>query len=76
LPGILRRVMLRVMAENPPLPPHIEDMVQAIAAVHAEHNKRQTPLQQFVNHVVSTIGRPGFGITVAIIVLGWISGLM
>jgi hypothetical protein len=63
-------------AKTSSMPPHIEDTVQAIAAVHAERNQRQAPLQRFVNHIVSTIGRPGFGVAVAIIVVGWIAANM
>ena len=54
------------------LPPHIEDTVQAIAAVHAEHYQQAVLLQRIVGRVTATIGRPVFAVILAFLVLGWI----
>src|SRR4051794_29998203 len=54
------------------LPPHIEDTVQAIAAVHANHYKQATPLQRLVRQVTAAAGRPGFVVFLTVIILGWI----
>jgi uncharacterized membrane protein len=53
--------------------PHIEDTVQRIAAVHAEHYRQATPLQQIVGRATATIGRPAFSVILTIIVFGWVS---
>jgi uncharacterized membrane protein len=54
------------------LPPHIEDTVQAIAAVHAKHYQQAVLLQRIVGRVTATIGRPAFAVVLAILVLGWV----
>ncbi len=58
--------------DNAALPPHIEDTVQAIAAVHVEHYQQRALLQRVVGHVTATIGRPAFAVILTILVLGWV----
>jgi uncharacterized membrane protein len=61
------------MSDGPPvLPRHIEDTVQAIAAVHAEHYQRQAPLQRIIRSMVSTAARPAFAAILLIAVAGWV----
>jgi uncharacterized membrane protein len=61
------------MSDNPPvLPHHIEETVQAIAAVPAEHYQRQAPLQLVIGSMVSTAARPAFGVILIIAVAGWV----
>ena len=58
--------------DNPTLPPHIENTVQTIATVHAEHYQQIAILQRIMGRVTATIGRPAFAVFLAILVLGWI----
>lgn len=62
------------MTETPILPAHIENTIQAIAQLHAEHYRKATALQRIVDRMTSTIGRPGFiaGLTLAVLV--WCGG--
>ena len=53
------------MRETPILPAHIEDTVQAIAELHAQHLRRSTPVQRAVARATSFIGRPRF--------VGWLT---
>lgn len=57
---------------HPVMPRHIEDTVQAVAAVHAEHYQRQAPLQRAIGRVVSTAARPAFAVILIIAVAGWV----
>ena len=60
--------------ETPILPAHIEDTIQAIARLHAEHRQEAGTLQRLVERLTAWIGRPQFiaGMTVAITV--WVAG--
>ena len=42
------------------LPAHIEETVQAIAKLHAEHHKRATPFQKFTQGLTDRAGRLSF----------------
>ncbi len=54
------------------LPAHIDEIVRAIAKLHAEHRRRATPLQRVVEEMTAQMGRPRFvGLLTAAIVL-WI----
>ena len=53
------------------LPPHIEETVKAIATLHAEHQRRATPVQRVVDRSVRTIGRPRFVAILTGMILGW-----
>ena len=56
------------------LPPHIEQTVQAIARLHAAHQKRATPLQLVVDRLTAIVARPAFVGAVAVSVVTWIGG--
>ena len=58
--------------ETPILPAHIEDTVQAIAKLHAEHYQQSTPLQRIVDRLTALVGRPGFVGLLTLIVLVWV----
>ncbi len=47
-------------ADTPILPGHIEDTVQSIARLHAEHYQQATRLQKIVDRMTALVGRPGF----------------
>jgi uncharacterized membrane protein len=55
------------------LPQHIEQTVQAIARLHAEHHKRATPLQRIVDRLTAIVAHPTFIGAVTLVVIGWIA---
>jgi uncharacterized membrane protein len=55
------------------LPQHIEQTVQAIARLHAAHDKRATALQRLVDRLTSLFAHPWFIAAVTIAVLAWIA---
>ena len=61
-------------AETPILPAHIEETIQAIAKLHADHRSEAGALQRLVERATGSIGRPRFlaGMTVAIAL--WVLG--
>ena len=58
-------------SDTPILPAHIEDTVQAIAKLHAEHYRQSTRLQRIVDRMTALLGRPGFVGLLTATVLGW-----
>jgi len=54
------------------LPPHIEQTVQAIARLHAAHQRRATPLQRLVDQMTAVVARPAFIGAVSFTVVAWI----
>src|SRR5665213_3632817 len=64
---------------SPILPAHIEQTVQAIAKLHADHHRRATPMQLVVDRMTSLVAHPSFLAGVTLAVIGWIAlnlGLM
>ena len=59
-------------AETPILPAHIEDTVQAIAKLHADHHLEAGKLQRLVEQLTAWIGRPQFIALLTTIILVWI----
>ena len=51
---------LHMADDSPILPAHIEQTVQAIAQLHADHEASATPLQRLVERVTARAGRPRF----------------
>jgi uncharacterized membrane protein len=56
------------------LPDHIEQTIQAIARLHAEHHRRATPLERIVDRMTAIVARPSFLAVVTFAVLVWIAG--
>ncbi len=56
------------------LPHHIEQTVQAIARLHAAHDKRATPLEKLVDRLTGFFVHPWFIAGVTIAVVAWIGG--
>ena len=54
---------------TPILPAHIEETIQAIARLHADHRKNATPFQHAVERLTGVIGRTTFvgGLTVTLL---------
>jgi len=65
-----------LMTETTPLPPivpdHVEETIQAIARLHAEHHGKATPQQRAVSRITALIGRPLFVAILAVAVVGWV----
>jgi uncharacterized membrane protein len=59
-------------SDTPILPAHIDDTVQAIAKLHAEHYQQSTRLQRIVDRMTALLGRPGFVGLLTVMVLGWV----
>lgn len=57
---------------TPILPAHIEETVQAIAKLHAEHYERATPVQRLIERVIAFLGRPAFAGVLTAVILSWI----
>jgi uncharacterized membrane protein len=60
--------------EAPILPAHIDQTVQAIARLHAEHHRQATPLQLLVDRMTNLVAHPWFIGVVTFTVAGWIGG--
>ena len=58
---------------TPILPAHIEDTIQAIARLHAEHYDRATPLQRVIDRMTARAGRPEFVGVLTVLVVGWMA---
>ena len=56
---------------NPELPAHIEETVQMMARLHAQHYSAATPLQRFFERLTVQAARPSFTVAITIIVFGW-----
>ncbi len=62
-----------MIAETPILPAHIEETLQAIAKLHADHRQEAGTLQRAVERLTAWIGRPQFIAVMAAIIFAWIS---
>ncbi len=61
-------------ADTPILPAHIEDTLQAIAKLHADHRQSAGRLQRVVEQLTALIGRPRFIAAMTVVVALWIGG--
>lgn len=59
---------------SPILPAHIEETIQAIARLQADHRKGATPLQHAVDRLTAVIGRTTFIGGLTLVILLWIGG--
>jgi uncharacterized membrane protein len=55
------------------LPIHIEETIQSIAGLHAEHHANTTPHQRLVDRITSLLGRASFISGLTVFVVGWVS---
>ena len=55
------------------LPVHIEETIQSIAALNAEHSANATHHQRFVDRITSLLGRASFIAALTTFVVGWVS---
>ena len=59
---------------TPILPAHIEETIQAIARLQAEHRRNATPLQRTVERLTAFIGRTTFVGGLTVVLLLWVGG--
>jgi uncharacterized membrane protein len=55
------------------LPIHIEETIQSIARLHAEHHANATQHQRVVDRITSLLGRPIFIAALTVVVVAWVS---
>ncbi len=63
-----------MVADTPILPAHIQDTVEAIARLHAEHYQEAGALQRVVERLTGWIGRPRFIALLTAMVMLWVGG--
>jgi uncharacterized membrane protein len=59
---------------TPILPAHIEDTIQAIARLHADHRLEAGTLQRVVERSTASIGQPRFLAGLGVLIALWIGG--
>ena len=59
-------------ADTPILPAHIEETIQAIARLHADHHEESGALQRALDRVTAWIGRPAFIAVLSLALATWI----
>lgn len=59
-------------SDTPILPAHIDDTIQAIAKLHADHYQQSSRLQRVVDQMTALLGRPGFVGCLTLAVLVWV----
>ena len=60
------------MSEVPILPAHIEETIQAIARLQAEHRKNATPFQRSVERITAVVARSAFLGVLTVAILLWV----
>ncbi len=63
-----------MVIETPILPAHIEETVQAIARLHADHREQAGKLQRLVDTLTAWIGRPQFIAMLTSVIALWVGG--
>ena len=66
--------MTEAETATPILPAHIEDTLQAIAKLHADHRQSAGRLQRMVERLTALIGRPRFIAVLTVVVAIWVGG--
>ena len=61
------------MNDKHPLPQHVEDTVQAIARLHAEHHQQASATERMIDGLASMIASVGFVCSAATFVVVWIA---
>jgi uncharacterized membrane protein len=62
------------MSEIPILPAHIEETIQAIAKLQADHRSNATPFQRTVERLTTVVARSAFVGSLTVVILLWIGG--
>jgi uncharacterized membrane protein len=56
----------------PALPDHIEETIQSLAQLHADHHQSKTSFQRGVEGVTSILARPQFIVVITVIIVLWV----
>ena len=56
------------------LPSHVEEAIQAMAAMHAAHHDQASPMERMVDSTIATVAKPVFLLYVAVAILVWMAG--
>lgn len=59
--------------QDPTLDDHVEDAVQSLTDLHAEHHAGSSPLQKVIDRITDLMGRPAFAVALAGVVAIWIA---
>jgi uncharacterized membrane protein len=59
-------------AEGTPLPTHVEEAIQAIAAMHAAHREEASWLDRLIDRVTAAVAKSNFLFCVAAVVVSWV----
>jgi hypothetical protein len=57
----------------PPVPPHVEETVAAIAALHAAHYREARALQKAVSRATRGIAQPAMLILITVAIASWVT---
>jgi uncharacterized membrane protein len=55
------------------LPSHVEEAIQAMAAMHAAHHQQASFAERLIDRMTATVARPNFLIFVALALIAWIA---
>ena len=55
------------------LPSHVEEAIQAMAAMHAAHHDQASTMERLVDRTTAMVARPAFLFTVAAVIAIWIA---
>lgn len=58
------------MSDTPPFP--LEESAQDISDLHAQHYRKATPIQRYLDNVVAQLSHPAFLMALTISIMGWI----
>jgi uncharacterized membrane protein len=61
------------VAERGVLPTHVEEAIQAMAAMHTAHREEASVIERLVDRVTATVARPGFLLWIAVSLGIWIA---
>ena len=53
------------------LPPHIEESVQSIVRLHADHHHSATPRERLIDRLTSVLGSTSF---IVVLTVSWLAG--
>ena len=59
------------MSDAPTVPPLVEELVAAIAELHAAHYREAGALQKTVSGATSAVARPGTLVVITVAIAGW-----
>jgi uncharacterized membrane protein len=64
--------MLKPLPVTTPLPSHVEEAIQAMAAMHAAHRKQASSMERWIDQVIFVIARPIFPVYIVCFLIVWI----